>query len=253
MSRNFELMQQSVDVSEIADVSLPIGPPLQRERPRSGELDSADPSLKLAREEVLKLVQRIFLAQPSKRLRTVVFGGVDLGDESAKLCADVARTLAQRTTGAVCFVDADSRSTFLPRMLGASDQPGLADAIRQGVTVRAFTQRLVPDNLSFLSFGTALAGSSGLWNVDELRTRLAELLNDFEYVLISVPSVMLDDSGALWGAVAHGVVLVVEANLTHREVARKVRQRLQAANAHLIGVVFNNRTFPIPAAVYSRL
>jgi Mrp family chromosome partitioning ATPase len=50
-----------------------------------------------------------------------------------------------------------------------------------------------------------------------------------------------------------GVVLVVEANATRRDAARRVKEILDAAGVSLLGVVLNNRTFPVPEAIYRRL
>jgi Mrp family chromosome partitioning ATPase len=50
-----------------------------------------------------------------------------------------------------------------------------------------------------------------------------------------------------------GVVLVLEANATRRDAARRVKEILDAANVSVLGVVLNNRTFPIPDVLYRRL
>jgi Mrp family chromosome partitioning ATPase len=50
-----------------------------------------------------------------------------------------------------------------------------------------------------------------------------------------------------------GVVLVLEANATRRDAARRVKEILNAANVSVLGVVLNNRTFPIPDVLYRRL
>jgi len=55
------------------------------------------------------------------------------------------------------------------------------------------------------------------------------------------------------GRMVDGVVLVLEANSTRREVALRVTESLKAMNIPVLGAVLNNRTFPIPAAVYKRL
>jgi len=47
--------------------------------------------------------------------------------------------------------------------------------------------------------------------------------------------------------------LVVEANLTRREVARKAKESLESANVRLLGAVLNNRTFPIPETIYRNI
>jgi Mrp family chromosome partitioning ATPase len=50
-----------------------------------------------------------------------------------------------------------------------------------------------------------------------------------------------------------GVVLVLEANATRRDAARRVKEILDAAKVSVLGVVLNNRTFPIPDVLYRRL
>jgi Mrp family chromosome partitioning ATPase len=48
-------------------------------------------------------------------------------------------------------------------------------------------------------------------------------------------------------------VLVLEENATRRDVALRVTDSLKATGIPLLGGVLNNRTFPMPAAVYKRI
>jgi protein-tyrosine kinase len=52
---------------------------------------------------------------------------------------------------------------------------------------------------------------------------------------------------------ADGVILVVEANSTRREMARTAKETFDDANVKLLGAILNNRTFPIPEALYRKL
>jgi Mrp family chromosome partitioning ATPase len=182
-----------------------------------------------------------------------VIAGVDLGDGSSRICADIAKTLAMNVSESVCLVDANVQSNSLPRILDATNFHGLVDSLRDEGAIRDFAQRLRPNNLWFLSSGTAGSDLASHSRSDRLKTRLTELRTAFDYVLISVPPVFLDGTATLVGPLVDGAILVVEANLTHREVARKARETLESANVRLLGAVFNNRTFPIPGALYARL
>jgi Mrp family chromosome partitioning ATPase len=57
----------------------------------------------------------------------------------------------------------------------------------------------------------------------------------------------------LVGTLVDGAVMVVQANVTRREAAKRVADDLRAASARLLGAVLSNRTFPIPAPIYRRL
>jgi Mrp family chromosome partitioning ATPase len=82
---------------------------------------------------------------------------------------------------------------------------------------------------------------------------MAEMRAMFDYVLIDAPPVNLSNEAALLGQLSDGVVLVMEANSTRREAARKAKERLEAAKSHVLAAVLNNRTFPIPEGIYRRL
>jgi Mrp family chromosome partitioning ATPase len=47
--------------------------------------------------------------------------------------------------------------------------------------------------------------------------------------------------------------VVLQANATRRETARKLKLDMQSSNVRLLGAVLNDRTFPIPDSIYSRL
>jgi hypothetical protein len=55
------------------------------------------------------------------------------------------------------------------------------------------------------------------------------------------------------GTRAHGAILVLEANSTRRVATRKAKQALEATNVRVLGIVLNNRTFPILKRIYQLL
>jgi Mrp family chromosome partitioning ATPase len=46
---------------------------------------------------------------------------------------------------------------------------------------------------------------------------------------------------------------VLEANSTRRVATRKAKQALEATNVRVLGIVLNNRTFPILKRIYQLL
>ena len=104
-----------------------------------------------------------------------------------------------------------------------------------------------------ITCGSKTTDPPSLLTSDGLLSRMTELRAEFDYVLVDGPPVNRYADATVLGKLADGVVLVVQANSTHREAARKAKETLAAANIRLLGAVLNKRTFPIPAALYRKI
>jgi Mrp family chromosome partitioning ATPase len=208
---------------------------------------------RMAQEECLKLVQRIFLSQPANVGRAIVFAGVDRRNGCSRICVESVRTLAANTSRPVCLVDANFRSSSLNRLCGVPEERGLVDCVLEEGSVRDFTRQLEPSNLWFLPAGFLTPESPSLLNSERLVLRLQELRREFDYVLIDAPALNLYSDAVALGRTTDGVVVVLEADSTRRESALKGLQSLRDSRIEVLGAVLNQRTFPIPGFVYRRL
>ena len=208
-----------------------------------------DPS----REEAIKLAQRLFLSAGAQVPHMVVFSSVEHGNGCSLVCAQVAEALASQTEGTVCLIDANLRSPSLHRFFEIGNELGLVDAIVQSEPVKKFCQPVNGNNLWLLPSGPTLSDSHSLLNSERLLSRLAELRLEFSYVLIDAPPINPYADATILGRIVDGLVLVLEANETRRETARKAKETLEVAKVRLLGAVLNKRTFPIPERLYKRL
>ncbi len=246
MSKNFELLThvegdrglfQAAEGNAEPLVSTGVKPPL-------GDV---------AREEVAKLVQRIFLTSNGNGpARAVAFCGIEHGDGASWICAQVALAVAAQGATSVCAVDANLRSPGLHSHLGTANRHGLAEAVRQVGPIRKFLGPGPSANLWVLPAGVSPDPSLMLIS-ERLRERVAELRAEFDFLIFDAPPVGHANDAAVLGALLDGVVLVVGAHSTRRETARKAKGTLEKGNVHLLGTVLNGRTFPIPDALYRRL
>jgi protein-tyrosine kinase len=256
MSKNFELMQQAGIRLEMPAIGEPRpGPSFSGKT--NGNRSGAQFNLKdqLTREESLKLVQNIFL-RGEESPRVVIFAGIDPGNGCSWICAHVADILASQKLGSVCIVDANLRTPALPELFGVSNHYGLTDALSRKGSIRNFTKMVRSDNLWLLSCGSLAADaadSPSMLNSETMKERVAELRKEFDYVLIDSPPLNTYADGVAVGQLADGLVLVLEANSTRREVAVKVTENLRSAQIKILGAVLNKRTFPIPESLYHLL
>jgi capsular exopolysaccharide synthesis family protein len=261
MSKNFELMQQAgLDQSlrPVRPVRAPEVPfsPLRPadNRHRNGHKTRTHLDIEqFAREESLRLVQRIFLLQTQTPPRAVVFAGIDHGNGCSEICVSVAQTLANNVRGSICLLEANLRSPALPALFGTTNHYGLTDALLQEGPIRSFAKPLRGDNLWLISSGSLAPDSPKLLNSDRLKTRFTELRKEFDYVLIDAPPLTRYADAVGFGQITDGFVLILEANVTRREAALRVSENLRASGIHVLGAVLNKRTFPIPESLYHKL
>jgi len=263
MSRNFELLKRAEEESRQSKVERVIfgsgddgdaknakSPP-----PSDSILACKKPSASLtemARGEVIKFVQRLFLLQGSKAPRIVVLSGLEPTNESSWVASCASEVLAALVDGSVCLVDANLRHPIVHEHFGIANHHGFTDAILGSGSLWRFTNQ-VSRNLWLLTCGGLLTDINELFTAQRLRSRFQELRAEFEYVLIETAAPSLHNDAAMLGQLADGMVLVVEAHTTRRDEAQRVTKDLAQANVRMLGVVLNNSTFPIPQAIYSRL
>jgi polysaccharide biosynthesis transport protein len=254
MSKNFELMQQAEIKLDPPTKTVPIANPPVSNGEHNGHAKGIHLDLdRVAREESMKLVQNVFLLKGKEAPRVVVFAGIDSGSGCSKICAHAAEVLATQNVGAVCLVDANLRSPRLPELFGVNNHYGLTDALQKSESIREFAKPVRLENLWLLSSGSLAADSPSLLNSDVMKSRMSELRKEFDYVLIDSPPLNPYADGIAMGQLADGLLLVLEANSTRREVALRVSEHLRAAQVRVLGAVLNKCSFPIPEALYNLL
>ena len=258
MSKNFEVLQRAQrDREFLGTTRTPVIPlpapaanpplPLSRTELMVPELDAA------VHDEVDKLIQRLFLLSANAASpHVVLFTGVGPGDGNSWICARAGEMAAAKLAGSVCVVDANLRSPTLHECFGVPNDGGLTGATVESGPMRNFAHQLGNTNLWFVPCGTAGSDIGRLISSDRLRTRLAELRTEFDYVLIDSPAAGVYNDAVILGQLTDGVVLVIGASTARRDMALRAMESLAAAKVRVLGAVLNRRTFPIPEALYRR-
>jgi|SRR5579863_516374 capsular exopolysaccharide synthesis family protein len=261
MSRNFELLQNLGREREMyeAPVAESSSAAVVEEQPikvPSAPVELHPLQLKMEgaqRDEMFKLVQRVFLMPGAGRGRMIVVSALEAGNGCSWICARMAEVLASQVSGSVCVVDANLRSPGLHREFEVPNHFGLTDALQVTEPVRRFVTSLSRPNLWLLSCGAEVDGMHSMLSSDRMRALLPELQREFDYVLIDAPPIESGDDCVMLGRSAEGIVLVLRANSSRREAARKAVQNLEGANVRVLGAVLNRRTFPVPESIYRKL
>ena len=198
---------------------------------------------RMMREELVKLAQRLFLLPGA--FRSVVFAGVDQENGCGRICAQVGEILDSQAPRSVCLVDCNFPSPSLHGYFGMENEGGITDAVLQSGPITDFAHRLRGANLWLVPAGHIGPEWPALVNSERMRIRLHELTELYDHVLVNAPPAAAYVDAMHLGKLVDGMVVVLQANATRREAARKLKQDMQAARVRLLGAVLNEREFAL--------
>ncbi len=250
MSRNYEILRQADKGRDLFTPPTHTPPPVPVAsrlvgQPQTNGQFQGD-------EEIVKLVQRVFLTPGPDAPQLVVFSAIDHGNGCSWVCARAAEVLALQGEQQVCLIDANLRTPWLEKHFHLGPRTGLTDAVMGDGPVQAYLEPISGGHLWVMTSGTAGSERQNVLSSERFKARLEELKAHFAYVLIDAPPVNQYADAALLGSLADGMILVLEANVTRRETARRVKDNLLAGKVKLLGSVLNKRTFPIPESLYHK-
>jgi capsular exopolysaccharide synthesis family protein len=160
------------------------------------------------------------------------------GGEGKSLTAlNLSMALSASVEGRVLLVDCDLRRPQVHERLGIEEQPGLSDLLAaDDRDPSPFISKV--GNLYVMTGGKLLSDPGGLLSTRRTREILGRLRQEYQLIVLdSPPIVPIADSHFLAG-LADGVVMVVRARQTRRELLQRAVESLGPAN--LVGVVLND-------------
>ncbi len=226
----------------------PIDPGARRTLPATGRRGPI--------RQLERIRQRIVLELGSDRPPVVVFTGAVPGEGASTLALHFARETATADPRPVLLVDGDlvRGPRTLTGVLQTSDAtPGLSDLLAGSGELPRLVIGTEQPNLHFLPCGRNDIPNLELVRSDRVSDALREMTRHYAFVVIDAGASLAAPEAALLASLTTGVVLVVRASRTRREVVIRATEALNRARCRILGVVLNERRYPIPGFVYRRI
>jgi polysaccharide chain length determinant protein (PEP-CTERM system associated) len=184
---------------------------------------------------ILRLKVQRWMEQTGGRVLLVTSAA---GGEGKSVTAlNLAIALSASVEGRVLLVDCDLRRPQVHTRLGINDAPGLSDllALPDG-DAGPFVSKV--GNLYVMPGGTESSDPAGMFSSRRTATLLARLKKEYQLIVLdSPPIVPIADSHVL-AALADGVIVVIRARKTRRELLQRAIESLGVTN--ILGVVLND-------------
>jgi capsular exopolysaccharide synthesis family protein len=202
-------------------------------------LDSGTPSLQA--EAYRHLRTSVLLSTPGRAPKTLLVTSSVPAEGKTTTVVNVATVLAQ--TGArVLVIDADMRRPRLHMLFGMENRQGLSAILSSEISdagIFALINQYRDTNIYLLTSGAIPPNPAELVGSEQMLRLLRLTAPEFKYTVIDSPPIASFTDGVLISSLVDGVLLVVHAGKTSRQVVRRTRQMLQEIGAKVIGVVLN--------------
>jgi capsular exopolysaccharide synthesis family protein len=184
--------------------------------------------------------------------KTLLFTGAIAGDGISTVLAQYGEMLSRRGER-VLLIDGNPRRPALHRHFHLPDSPGLAEYVAGTASAENVIHPTGFANLGMVPLGRCSDRSEA--------ERIIEGLGDFQKVVADQYDYVLVDSDYIGSAFfsqsavsnADGVVLVIRAGKTNRQIAARALETVKHVQGRVLGVILNRREFPIPNFIYRRL
>jgi len=188
-------------------------------------------------EQFRTLRAHLYQLKERHSLRKIVVASAIRGEGRSFVAANLAQALARQPGCRALLIDADLHNPSLHGALGTASGPGLSEYLLGESNELAIIQRGQMDNLFFISSGRAVPGQTELLCGGRLKLLLDRYEGAFDWIVLDSPASMPVSDSSLISNACDGVLMVVRANSTPFDIARKAQAKFSAEK--LLGVVLN--------------
>lgn len=174
--------------------------------------------------EQFRLLHARLIQIPWRRpLRRLMVASAVSGEGKTHVAANLALSMARETGQKILLVDADLRKPAVHKLYGIENDYGLSNLLFEGGGGGAAIRRIRDTNLYVVTGGAPLTEPLAGFHAASLRAFLEEVSPRFDCVVVDSPPLLLVADATLLATLADGLLLVVRAHTTPRELVLKAK------------------------------
>ncbi|MBI5266212.1 MAG: CpsD/CapB family tyrosine-protein kinase [candidate division Zixibacteria bacterium] len=195
--------------------------------------------------EFRRLLHNIRNLQGDADLKSIMVTSAMLAEGKSTVAAFLALTAAKKGMKSL-LLDADLRRPTAHRLFGMDRDNGLAEVLSGETTVKSVIRKTSLEKFDIITAGRAVPNPSELFDSRAIGNVITEMKFYYDLIVIDSPPVIPVSDPMLLAQEVDGVLLVVKAGATQREVVSRATDILRSQSRKLLGVVLNNMTNQLP-------
>jgi len=207
------------------------------------------------RRSLLNLKNSIDSEMKGRESRVILFTSAVAGEGKTTVVASLARVLAAGESQKVLLVDCSVRNPGLHRLFGVDNEKGIVGFLAGRATLKDIVQSVGHGGFDLVAAGQSdrFDITQPLFDSERLEIFIKEVAAAYDYVLIDSSAILESPETTIIGSRVDGIVLVIFAGRTKREVIKRSMVMVQKLDGKFIGTVLNRKRYFIPEFIYRRV
>ncbi|MCG8430207.1 MAG: lipopolysaccharide biosynthesis protein, partial [Candidatus Omnitrophica bacterium] len=197
------------------------------------------------------LAEQLYLVMKDKQVKSTVVASCLRNEGSSVLTANLGIILSSKLHHNVLIIDANLRRPLQHKLFKIGEPAGLTQVVEGKLKLDKALVTL-DTKLTLLPAGQTEFNPITLLDSGKMIAAIDELQSRHEIILIDAPPFRDYNDANLLAGIADGTVVVVSEGRTRRQVVQSAIAPLRGHGDRLLGVILNNRTYPIPRIIYDR-
>jgi capsular exopolysaccharide synthesis family protein len=195
--------------------------------------------------EFRRLLHNIKTAKADQEIKAIMLTSAMLSEGKSTVAVFLALTAARKGTKTL-LLDADLRRPTVHRYFGQNRENGLAEILAGDAISKNMIRKTSLDKLDIIAAGRAVSNPSELFDSRAIGNLITEMKFYYDLIVVDSPPVIPVSDPMLLAQEVDGVLMVVKAGETQREVVRRATEILRSQSRKLLGVVMNNMDGHLP-------
>jgi capsular exopolysaccharide synthesis family protein len=195
--------------------------------------------------EFRRVLYNLLRTRKIPELKTVLVTSSTLAEGKSTISALLGITAAKKGLKTL-LVDCDLRRPTMHKLFQLTREKGLCEILTKGTGIREATKRTALEKLEIITAGAAFPHPAEIFDSPAIGRLIEEAKFYHDLILLDTAPIVPVSDPMLLAQEVDGVLLVVKAGTTQREVVSRAVNIINGDSSKVIGVVLNNisRTLP---------
>src|SRR5574344_415667 len=191
-------------------------------------------------EAIRTLRTNILFSDIDQKVSKIVITSSLPDEGKSTIALELSRSLAQNVSNVV-LVGCDLRNPSIIDFIENDVNYGVTNVLMKKIELEnAIVKDLEEPTLDILLAGPIPPNPAELVSSNAMKALIAELDEKYDYVIIDTPPVGIITDAAILSTISDGVLLVVKAESTKKDVIKNAIENIKKVNSKILGIVLTH-------------